>query len=294
MLERTHVRIAQEITKKLCIDQEPGNLLESGSIRPDSYIEFPHHKEQENLILGDILDARALYLNNDDEAFVKLGEACHFIADKWTLRPRTDDKHFQWESKIETCEIQKDTQFAKELREAVIPSKAKEFYEKLLIAVEDLMTEQDFTQKKPAITELVEKQEERLEIAQSLFLLHYCPRMMGWGIFGGLEVAQKLPPRSELIPFPLVSHIAWITREGTGADTYSTPAIDLNISLRICMAACRFALSKSKDIFFQQRIMDWDDLPKNWREVLNKYIKDLNEQIIQKTEQEKKFRFKLF
>ena len=77
MLGKTHARIAVAIAKKLNLRKEEGNLLEEGSIRPDSYVEFPHHRNKEDQILGSILDSRALFLNNDDEAFIKLGEACH-------------------------------------------------------------------------------------------------------------------------------------------------------------------------------------------------------------------------
>lgn len=68
---------------------------------------------------------RALFLSNDDEAFVKLGEACHFIADKWTLKPRIDIKHFQYESDIEACSFQDDNHFTQEINHRLFHPKPK-------------------------------------------------------------------------------------------------------------------------------------------------------------------------
>jgi len=105
MLEKTHVRIAEAVATRLKLGKEEAELLKSGSTRPDYFEKFPHHKEKDVQTLKRIFDARAMFLKDDDEAFVKLGEALHYIADQWTLRPRTRDKHTKWEGQIETQEI---------------------------------------------------------------------------------------------------------------------------------------------------------------------------------------------
>ncbi len=124
MLEKTHARLVREIAERLSLDSGDANLLESGSVKPDSFIPFPHHKGKDDLILSNMFDSRALFLENDDEAFVKLGEVCHFLADKWTLRPRIDIKHLEWESEIESDSFENDERFLEGLRKTSIPSKA--------------------------------------------------------------------------------------------------------------------------------------------------------------------------
>lgn len=67
-----------------------------------------------------------------------------------------------------------------------------------------------------------------------------------------------------------------VTRENTVAKNYSTPEIDLNISLRISMAACYFVLSK-KDLAFPQQILDWNKLPLDWKSLIEESIEDFYE-----------------
>ena len=282
MFEKTHARIAKEIARELELSKEQSDLLESGSTRPDSYIEFPHHKGKEDLIFADIIDARALFLNNDDEAFVKLGEACHFIADKWTLKPRIDVKHFQYEESIESCSFQDDDKFAQEIEQSVIPSKSKVYYKDLIGAIKELLVFRDFTVKKSLITELAEKKAEELSPKQVSFL-NTCLKkdsalVMKYLMLSKYGAEEKSHTKftlreyiNECIPFPLISHLAWVSREGTEAENYSTPAIDLNISLRLSLAASCFVLSK-KDVTMPQKILNWNKLCTNWKEELNDNI----------------------
>ena len=279
MFEKTHARIAREIARELKLSGEQSDLLESGSTRPDSYIEFPHHKGKEDVIFADIIDARALFLNNDDEAFVKLGEACHFIADKWTLKPRIDVKHFQYEDSIESCSFQDDSQFTQEIEQSVIPSKSKVYYKDLTNAIKELLVFKDFTVKKALITELVEKKEKELRSKQESFLNTYFEKNMAQVMQDLMSNLCETEDRrhtlreypNECIPFPLISHLAWVSREGTEAEKYSTPAIDLNISLRLSLAASCFVLSK-KDVTMPQKILNWNKLSTNWKEELNDNI----------------------
>lgn len=61
MLERTHAKIAREIAKHFNLNKEESDLLESGCVRPDSFVAFPHHKEKDDLILADLIDARPFF-----------------------------------------------------------------------------------------------------------------------------------------------------------------------------------------------------------------------------------------
>ena len=285
MLGKTHARIAVAIAKKLNLRKEEGNLLEEGSIRPDSYVEFPHHRNKEDQILGSILDSRALFLNNDDEAFIKLGESCHFIADKWTLKPRNDIEHSKYESSIEFYNFKDDDQFSQKIANSNIPSKAKVYYEKLHAATKELLSCKDFSLKKALITDLVEK--EKLDEKQSSFLFTYCDLTVFalkfvYTLPTGVAFSDFLPPE-DFMPFPLISHIAWVTRENTDAEEYSTPAIDLNISLRLCLVASHFVLSRN-DIMLPQQILDWNNLSLNWDEI----IKENMENTIKQKEAQKK------
>jgi len=128
MLEVTHRRIAKEIAKALKLSKRESGLLESGSIQPDYWADFPHHYGKSDEIVEDILMARKLYLKNDDECYFRLGVALHYIADSWTLRPRISDKHTKWEEQIEKMPILDDSQLEEVIKNSIMPSKEVELY----------------------------------------------------------------------------------------------------------------------------------------------------------------------
>jgi len=76
----------KEIEEKLQLGKRESNLLRSGSIDPDKWMNFPHHFGKDGNIANNILVARAFFLKEDDECYHKLGIALHYIADRWTLR----------------------------------------------------------------------------------------------------------------------------------------------------------------------------------------------------------------
>jgi hypothetical protein len=275
MLERTHARIARRIAQELNLSKEHGDLLESGSVRPDSYIAFPHHEGKDILIYADILDARALLLNNDDEAFVKLGEALHFIADKWTLKPRIDIKHLQYESDIESKDIQDNNQFIKEIQQSIIPSKSKEYYESLSYVTSGLISKNPYPEKKKFMLLFATAFGQKLIDDQRGFLEKYCSDYTN-ELLSDLEENfndNKNFDISKFIPFELISQIAWIKRENTVAENYSTPAIDLNVSFRLCLAVCYFVLSKDDAFEIPKKSgMDWNKLSVNWSWDLERII----------------------
>ena len=132
MLEETHRKIAQKIAKELNLREREASLLETGSVNPDSWANFPHHHGKEAEIVRHILDARRLFLHGDDECYFRLGIALHYIQDRWTLRPRLRDKHTEWEVKIERAPILDDSQLAEFIKNALFPTKVEEAYLKFL------------------------------------------------------------------------------------------------------------------------------------------------------------------
>lgn len=127
MLGSTHSRIAQHVSKELGITEKRKiGLLVNGSNQPDSWAHFPHHFGKEREIVDNILQARRLYLESDDECFHRLGIALHYIADKWTLRPRLADKHTKWERIIDKAPIVDDSKLKEVISESSIPTKTVE------------------------------------------------------------------------------------------------------------------------------------------------------------------------
>jgi len=132
MLEATHKKIAREIAKALSLEEHESSLLEVGSVSPDSWADFPHHRDKESEIEKRILEARARYLENDDECYSVLGIALHYIQDMWTLSPRIEDKHTEWEKRIHLSPILDKSKLKKEIERLVLPKKAKEEYLQLV------------------------------------------------------------------------------------------------------------------------------------------------------------------
>jgi hypothetical protein len=62
MLEETHRRISRWIAKELKLTRHEALLLEAGSVNPDRWVFFPHHRGKEYDIARNILESRKLYL----------------------------------------------------------------------------------------------------------------------------------------------------------------------------------------------------------------------------------------
>jgi len=124
----THGRIAQKISQNLRLGKREAGLLEIGSLNPDSWADFPHHRGKTFEIISNILDARGLFLD-DDECYSSLGVALHYIQDRWTLRPRLKDKHTKWEVQINMGEILEDYQSLENVtKQTLLPTKAEKAY----------------------------------------------------------------------------------------------------------------------------------------------------------------------
>jgi hypothetical protein len=128
MLDETHRRIARQIAKELNLGKREASLLEGGSANPDSWADFPHHYGKEIEIMRNILDARRLFLQGDDECYHRLGIALHYIQDRWTLRPRLRDKHTKWEKTIEYAPILSDSELVKSIKEVLFPTRVEKAY----------------------------------------------------------------------------------------------------------------------------------------------------------------------
>ena len=144
MIEATHKKIADIISANLkLIDSERG-LLRNGSVLPDYQHDFPHHTGKSQTIKTEIENARKLFLEKDDECYMRLGIALHYIQDGWTSKPRTGDKHTAWEQLIQEqserfwtgnarlCTKAWFKSVENEVNNATIPSKTKVAYWKFM------------------------------------------------------------------------------------------------------------------------------------------------------------------
>jgi hypothetical protein len=83
MRQVIHKAIAERIACELGFSKENTQIFVSGSIGPDSHADFPHATGKNKKILNKIETARTLYLERDDYAYGELGNALHYIQDKW-------------------------------------------------------------------------------------------------------------------------------------------------------------------------------------------------------------------
>jgi len=107
-------------------------LLIKGATDPDNFSNFPHHQGKNLEIALNILEARIMYLESNDECYYHLGQALHYIQDKWTLRPRIADAHTRWEQEIDhfgqSSEASDMTLAGLEEKLIHIPKKYADFY----------------------------------------------------------------------------------------------------------------------------------------------------------------------
>ncbi len=85
---------------------------------PDSHGDFPHQTGKNQKILYKIDTARTLFLQNDDECYGELGNALHYIQDKWTRNDITE----------ETTSIVDDNLLLQSITKSTMPKKAIEEY----------------------------------------------------------------------------------------------------------------------------------------------------------------------
>jgi len=76
--------MAEKIAAELDLSPADTQSLVSGSLGPDSHADFPHATGKDGKILYNLDNARALFLENDDYCYGELGNALHYIQDKWS------------------------------------------------------------------------------------------------------------------------------------------------------------------------------------------------------------------
>jgi hypothetical protein len=124
-----HKEIAEKIGAELNLSEAKLELLTMGSIGPDSWGNFPHQIGKNRQILYKIDTARTLYLENDEDCYSELGNALHYIQDKWVLPTQTTDDPVQIESDNHNATIIVDDEiFMESLNSKVIPANAKTHY----------------------------------------------------------------------------------------------------------------------------------------------------------------------
>jgi hypothetical protein len=132
MIENTHRKIARKIAEELNLVEKDKRLLELGSIDPDNWGQWHHHREREQTILEKIFSARKKFLERDDECYYDLGVALHFLEDCWTLSSRSRDRHTKYEYELDKVKIMNFEQLISNVRSATIPEKAINTYSRLI------------------------------------------------------------------------------------------------------------------------------------------------------------------
>jgi len=219
MIGETHRRIAQQIAKELHLSNREAGLLETGSINPDSWANFPHHHGKEFEIIKNILEARQLFLQGDDECYHRLGIALHYIEDRWTLRPRLGDKHTECEMQINKAPILNDSQLTEAIKKILLPTKAEEAYLAFLIKIGNGIMN----------IEEMEGLSERILIRPVHEWTYYSPIKYILSYFQGLGL--------KTVTFALQGH----------PTSWSSPVLDINFSYRVCLEVTRKVLSKEHD-----------------------------------------------
>lgn len=104
MLWQTHIRIANEVLRKLGMPKSSieASHLREGSIAPDKWKDYPHHHGKSGTIKKYVLEARRLFLNGDSaRAYFCLGVALHYVQDSYTSLSSRSSRHIRWEQQIE-------------------------------------------------------------------------------------------------------------------------------------------------------------------------------------------------
>jgi len=265
LLEETHRKIAQKIAKELNLREREASLLETGSVNPDSWANFPHHHGKEAEIVRHILDARRLFLHGDDECYFRLGIALHYIQDRWTLRPRLKDKHTKWEVKIERAPILDDSQLAEFIKNALFPTKVEEAYLKFLEEIrERIENVTPMTDASIQVISVPKEYRDRYPFTDPTFVDTLLER--------ALDLLQTKIRRESAL-YSQITHDE--TKEptefckkwkplraryfrGLGLKTisfallerpadWSTPVLDINLAYRICLEVARKTLSREHD-----------------------------------------------
>jgi hypothetical protein len=252
MMEETHRRLARELGNALELEGPQIELVEYGSVLPDFELgeehSFPHHDDKRDntfRIRKYLSQARETFLKGNDECYVQLGIACHYIQDVWVAKPGGGPKHSKWEREINGARILDRSKFEKAIRSAPIPNNTKDGYFFVFKAFDDL-AEADFS----AVVEHFGSGQIWYpegccyhEIAVKLFILLKIV----------LDTMRKLEPTQEQrqmhkLFIYLGGHVPmklYLKKDANINLKYSTPEIDLNMAYMICLEVSRLVLSRS-------------------------------------------------
>lgn len=288
MLPETHIKIAKEAANRLRLNENETSLLMSGLVRPLGFIAPARSTYRvEETILYNVYGAKALYLREDERVFGMLGEVFHLISEGWTFKPGRRGRQSEWEVEINNSKFKEDPQFLREIKDSTMSPTDKDFYEKLLASIKELMLERDFVSKPPAIMSLINPK--MIEYFHAEWIEEVLRYRAPWCFM--LKTAYYSPyddfypcvSPTELIPFPPISYIIFASEYRRMNVYESAPSIDLNFALRICLIIGSFILSERGSIIFPQKILSWDNVSFNWYESMDRYAKKcIKKHVIQK------------
>jgi hypothetical protein len=118
MLWRTHVRISNEVLRRLGItlSREVYSRYKDGILAPDRARDYPHHHGKSETIRRNLMYARQRYLqDNLLDAFYYLGVALHYIQDSYTsvasyYGHNRQSWHQNWEQDIDSARFVPDVE----------------------------------------------------------------------------------------------------------------------------------------------------------------------------------------
>ena len=119
MLRSTHKIIAEAIADQLGFSPENAFIFVDGTLGPDTHGDFPHKTGKNSKILQKIEKARQLFFLNDEYAYGELGNALHYIQDKWV-----DDIKIENETNL----ANDDNPFLEKINQAQFPENVKQEY----------------------------------------------------------------------------------------------------------------------------------------------------------------------
>jgi hypothetical protein len=93
MRRTIHKLIGEKIAFELGFAKENAQIYVDGCIGPDSHADFPHAVGKNKKLLNLIETARTSYMENDEYAYGELGNALHYIQDKWVSDSLSEEEH---------------------------------------------------------------------------------------------------------------------------------------------------------------------------------------------------------
>lgn len=122
MLRDTHKAFAEKIAKELGFSEDNTWIFVDGSMGPDTHGDFPHDKGKSSKLLSKLDEARELYHFNDEYAYGELGNAIHYLQDRWVGNSKSENQ----------LEIIDDKQLSTIVKQPDILKETTEEYESII------------------------------------------------------------------------------------------------------------------------------------------------------------------